>query len=93
MVLNSKLLFTLKEIIDFETWKMNLEDANEHGFPVWVKAYEARKGYGMPSVLPKDWSNLIKRMAGDDILFDAYHRLVFSRNPTQLKSRFACHGC
>lgn len=59
---------------------MNLDEANESGIPVWVKAYEARKGYGMPSVLPKDWSNLIKRMYKDDILFDKYHRFVFFMN-------------
>lgn len=64
----------MQAIIDHETWKLNLDEANFNDNPTWYKAYSARQAYKMPSLLPKDWDDLITRMTSDSNLFEAFFR-------------------
>ncbi|XP_014209092.1 sphingomyelin phosphodiesterase-like [Copidosoma floridanum] len=81
---------TSRSIIDYETWKMDLDEANQNGEPVWYKAYTARRAYNMSSLLPKDWDELIKRMAQNEDLFDIFHRNYFRDSPMRPSCDESC---
>lgn len=61
-------------VLDHETWKMDLGEANRIGKPMWHKAYTAKTLYKMPSLYPKDWDNLVTRMNDDQDLFNLFYR-------------------
>ena len=65
-------------MIDHETWVMNLDEANHpnnvHRNPRWYPLYSARRAFGMRSLLPVDWDNLVYRMVDDEQLFDKFYR-------------------
>jgi len=63
-------------VVNFETWKMDLDYANRNNNPVWYKSYDAKSTYGMNSLLPQEWDKLIYRMAENRTLFDIYHRYL-----------------
>ena len=63
-------------VIDHETWIMNLEEANRKGIARWYKLYSAKQAYGMRSLHPQEWDNLIYKMSEDDQLFQRYYRFV-----------------
>ncbi|UYV61789.1 SMPD1 [Cordylochernes scorpioides] len=61
-------------VLDHETYTMDLEEANRNDKPVWELEYTAKADLGMPSLTPKDWNDLISRMAKDDDLFQKFYR-------------------
>ncbi|XP_001600744.1 sphingomyelin phosphodiesterase [Nasonia vitripennis] len=77
-------------IVDHETWKMNLDEANQNDNPVWYKAYNARSAYNMSSLLPQDWDDLIRRMTTDRDLFETYHRNYYRNSPVRPKCDDRC---
>ncbi|KAL4223137.1 Sphingomyelin phosphodiesterase [Mactra antiquata] len=59
---------------DFTNYYLNLTKANLENVVVWEEEYSAREVYGMPSLFPKDWNDLIFRMKTDDELFQTFCR-------------------
>ena len=55
------------QVLDHETYIMNLTDANlnVNREPVWQLEYTARKAYNMTSIYAQDWSNLIDQALAD----------------------------
>ncbi len=63
--------------MDHDTYIFNLETANalypERG-PNYIKYYSAKEGLEIPSLFPKDYDSLIRRMASDDQFYAKYFR-------------------
>lgn len=78
---------TTREIIDHETWIMNMEKANTEAEqdPKWFKLYSARESYGMPNLRPKEWNNLIYRMTQDSNLFQQFYKFYHRDSPVSPK--------
>uniref|UniRef100_K1QR84 Sphingomyelin phosphodiesterase n=1 Tax=Magallana gigas TaxID=29159 RepID=K1QR84_MAGGI len=51
------------------SWAMNRSNK-----PVWQKEYSAKETYGLKTLFPEDWSELIYRMKANDTLFQTFHR-------------------
>ncbi|CAB0033583.1 unnamed protein product [Trichogramma brassicae] len=76
-------LKTNRAIIDHETWKINLDEANRNDNPVWYKAYSAKKAYNMKALSPKDWDDLLTRMDSNDELFDTFYMNHYRNSPVR----------
>ncbi|KAJ8939980.1 hypothetical protein NQ318_006162 [Aromia moschata] len=51
-----------QEVLDHETWTMNLKEANEgDNEPKWYKLYSAKDAYEMNSLEPSEWNKLIEK--------------------------------
>ncbi|XP_023316837.1 sphingomyelin phosphodiesterase-like [Trichogramma pretiosum] len=74
---------TNRAIIDHETWKINLDEANRNDNPVWYKAYSAKKAYNMKALSPKDWDDLLTRMDSNDELFDTFYMNHYRNSPVR----------
>ena len=70
-----------RRVIDHDTWIMNLDEANNSGNPRWYKLYNAKKEYGLTSLLPEDWSRLIDRMKNDSAIFELYYKNYHTDSP------------
>lgn len=53
------------QVLDHETYFMNLTDANLSLKPVWQKEYSALDDFNLPSLSPEDWDKLINYMLKD----------------------------
>lgn len=51
---------------------MNLTEANLSDKPEWKFEYSAKKAYGLESLQPQQWADLIQRFKTDDDLFQKY---------------------
>lgn len=65
---------TTRNVLDYETWVMNLTHANKYDAPHWYQLYTARRDLQLPSLDPRHWDQLVQRMARDPQLFARYHR-------------------
>ncbi|XP_058792159.1 sphingomyelin phosphodiesterase-like isoform X2 [Phymastichus coffea] len=81
---------TNRTIVDHETWKTNLDEANRNGEPAWYKAYSAKTAYNMTSLHPSEWSNLITRMLNDTDLFETFHRNYYRNSPVRPTCNYEC---
>ncbi|XP_011305839.1 sphingomyelin phosphodiesterase [Fopius arisanus] len=85
-----------RQVVDHETWIMNLDDANFHDSPTWYRLYSARDAYEMSSLRPDDWNSLINRMIDDADLFYVYYKHYHKNSPvrprcdTKCKKRLLC---
>lgn len=62
-------------MLDHETWIMDLNEANENeNEPTWRKLYSAKQAYGLDSLRPEKWNELIQRMVDDPTLFELFYR-------------------
>lgn len=64
----------MKTVVDHESWIMNLKEANLYDYPIWYKLYSARSAYDMQALRPKDWDELVAKLAADQTLFDSYYK-------------------
>lgn len=63
--------------MDHETWITDLGKANEpNSEPHWFKSYSAREAYGMETLKPEEWDNLIDAMAKDKDLFKLFYKYL-----------------
>jgi sphingomyelin phosphodiesterase len=53
------------QIVDHETWIMNLTQANELGEPKWFREYSAQEAFGLEDLSPQAWTNLVDEMLAD----------------------------
>ena len=62
--------------MDHETWITDLGEANRIRATdlTWFKLYSAKEAYGMRSLDPQSWDDLVMRMYDDRRLFDLYYR-------------------
>ncbi|XP_076032765.1 sphingomyelin phosphodiesterase-like [Oratosquilla oratoria] len=79
---------TTRDVLDYETWVMNLTHANTYDDPYWYKLYSARHDLQLPSLEPKHWHNLVHRMAHDPWFFAKFHRYQSQDSEAMLS-----HGC
>lgn len=57
---------------DYTNYYLNLTSANMYGNPVWQMEYNAKEAYGLTSLFPQDWNELIYKMKTDDRLFQTF---------------------
>ncbi|XP_015127559.1 sphingomyelin phosphodiesterase isoform X2 [Diachasma alloeum] len=72
-----------RQVVDHETWIMNLQKANARGFPTWKKLYSAQGAFGMPSLLPRDWDELLGEMMNNTKVFNRYYKYYYKDSPTR----------
>lgn len=68
------LISLMQDVLDYETWVMNLTHANQYNAPHWYHLYSARKDLHLPSLQPRHWHELVQRMSRDPALFQKYFR-------------------
>ncbi|XP_046645796.1 sphingomyelin phosphodiesterase-like [Daphnia pulicaria] len=64
-------------VLDFNTYIMNLTDANQKGSevdPVWYELYQAKQEYNLTDLTPQSMDELFQRMKADDALFQLYYK-------------------
>jgi sphingomyelin phosphodiesterase len=67
------------EVLDHETYMLNLTEANLTNKTEWTLEYRASESYGLKSLFAEDWNNLIANFMENKTLFDTYYR-HFDRN-------------
>ncbi|XP_071541344.1 sphingomyelin phosphodiesterase-like [Panulirus ornatus] len=77
---------TTRNVLDYETWVMNLTHANKYDAPHWYQLYSARHDLQLPSLDPHHWDQLVQRMAHDPQLFTKYHRYQVQDSDSALYS-------
>lgn len=65
------------QVLDHETYILNLTKANTEGKINWEHEYSAKALYNMTSLYPRDWDRLITRMKTDQTLLNTYNRLFY----------------
>uniref|UniRef100_A0A0C9R6Z6 Sphingomyelin phosphodiesterase n=1 Tax=Fopius arisanus TaxID=64838 RepID=A0A0C9R6Z6_9HYME len=79
-----------RQVIDHETWIMDLEKANARGFPTWRKLYNAKRAYGMQSLQPRDWDALLDKMIDNPNIFYLYYRFYYKDSPVRPQCDINC---
>jgi sphingomyelin phosphodiesterase len=51
--------------LDFTTMYLDLKDANQRNITEWKVEYDTKTEYGLDSLLPRDFDNLINKMLSD----------------------------
>lgn len=77
VILNQcKYFFVLQSVVDHETWIADISDANRirANHLSWFKLYSAKEAYGMTSLNPGTWDDLIMSMYKNKQLFNMYYR-------------------
>ncbi|CAN8018018.1 unnamed protein product [Ixodes persulcatus] len=64
------------EVVDHETYWMDLAATNRDDKPRWALQYAAKKHYGLKSLSPRHWHELAERFNKDDNLFQDYYRFM-----------------
>ena len=93
---------TTWQVLDHETYFMNLTEANLKGrneTPVWRLEYSARRAFNMTTLFPADWSALVDRASRDlngtdfNNLFKFFDKSsdVARECDEDCKKKFACH--
>lgn len=62
-----------RAILNHETYILDLVEANK-GNVKWKLEYSAKEAYGMKSLLPEDWDDLVHRMASNTTLFNTFYK-------------------
>ncbi|KAL9981127.1 hypothetical protein ACROYT_G009791 [Oculina patagonica] len=68
-------------VLNHETYILDLVEANK-GNVQWKLEYSAKDAYGMPSLLPEDWNNLVHRMASNQTLFNTFYKYFWKSAPS-----------
>nr|XP_023023027.1 sphingomyelin phosphodiesterase-like [Leptinotarsa decemlineata] len=77
-------LNSTREVLDHETWTMDLDKANkEDKDPTWYKLYTAKDAYAMESLKPEEWNKLVERMVNDQDLFDLFYKNYYRDSPVR----------
>ena len=65
---------------------MTEANANPDAPTEWKQLYSsAKQEYGLASMTPTEWNNLIERMETNDTLFSVYHKNYYRRTDTGIK--------
>jgi sphingomyelin phosphodiesterase len=68
------------QIVDTETWHVDLTAAYASGRMTASLLYSARNAYGMTSLFPEDWKALAGRIASDNATFELYSNFFHTGN-------------
>jgi sphingomyelin phosphodiesterase len=67
----------LQEVLDHETWTMNLDEANESSEdPKWYRLYSAKNAFAMESLRPAAWAKVIDRLVQNPDFFELFYKSV-----------------
>ncbi|XP_062511163.1 sphingomyelin phosphodiesterase-like [Corticium candelabrum] len=61
-------------VLDHATYILNLTEANLSDKPQWQFEYSAKAAYGMKTLYPQDWADLLDRMKANSTLQDLYNK-------------------
>jgi hypothetical protein len=71
----------LQEVLDHETWTINLDEANESSEdPKWYRLYSAKNAFAMDSLRPAAWAKVIDRLVQNPDFFDLFYKSVVPSN-------------
>lgn len=72
-------MFILQNVLNFETWYMDLLAANAQPSvdPVWTLLYDAKVEYALTDLSPASMDRLFTNMLTDDRLFNLYFKYAF----------------
>lgn len=62
------------QIVDHETYFLNLTRANAEDRAEWQFEYSARNDIPLDGLTPRDWSNYVDRMAQSPSEFESFYR-------------------
>lgn len=65
-------LLQLQALLDHESFWLNLTEANLNDKADWKFEYSAKAAYGLESLQPQQWAQLIQKFKTDDDLFQKY---------------------
>ncbi|RZC38634.1 sphingomyelin phosphodiesterase-like [Asbolus verrucosus] len=75
---------TTREIIDHETWTIDLEEANKsEEDPKWYRLYSAKNAFQLEALRPKNWANLIEKLVEDPDLFELFYKYYYRDSPVR----------
>ncbi|XP_072028383.1 sphingomyelin phosphodiesterase-like [Amphiura filiformis] len=85
----------LQMILDHQTYILYITEANLTDKPVWKLEYSAKMAYGMSSLLPSEWNNVVNKLENDNALFQKYYQYYFksyvtSACDTKCKAKMIC---
>ncbi|KAH9525406.1 Sphingomyelin phosphodiesterase [Bulinus truncatus] len=76
------------QVLDHETYFMNLSRANAENKITWEFEYSAKAAYNMTSLYPMDWENLIHTMSENNQILELYNKFYSkSRNSGECDSK------
>lgn len=75
---------TTRDVLDYETWVMNLTHANAFDAPYWYRLYTARRDLNLPSLQPRHWDRLTRKMMDQPHLFDQFRRYQVQDSDVEL---------
>lgn len=62
----------MQALLDHESFWLNLTEANLKDEAEWKFEYSAKEAYGLESLQPQQWAQLIQRFKTDDNLFQKF---------------------
>lgn len=68
-------------VLDYTSYYFNITAANLLNKSIWQQEYSAKDAFGMSSLLPADWADLVERFQQDDALFQQYYRYKYKLHP------------
>jgi sphingomyelin phosphodiesterase len=74
----------LQEVLDHETWTINLDEANESSEdPKWYRLYSAKNAFAMESLRPAAWAKVIDRLVQNPDFFDLFYKYYYRASPAR----------
>ncbi|XP_044255851.1 sphingomyelin phosphodiesterase-like isoform X2 [Tribolium madens] len=75
---------TTREILDHETWTIDLEEANKkNSDSKWYRLYSAKNAYKMDSLRPEAWAKLINDLVENPDLFELFYKHYYRDSPVR----------
>ncbi|XP_068906860.1 sphingomyelin phosphodiesterase-like [Tenebrio molitor] len=75
---------TTREVLDHETWTINLDEANESSEdPKWYRLYSAKNAFAMDSLRPAAWAKVIDRLVQNPDFFDLFYKYYYRASPAR----------
>ncbi|XP_065062750.1 sphingomyelin phosphodiesterase-like [Rhopilema esculentum] len=68
-------------VLDHLTYIIDLAKANKEEKLSWELEYRATEAFGMKSLSPSDWNDLVNRMNSDDALFQTFNKFFYKSHP------------
>lgn len=68
------------DVLNYETFTANVTQANHDSVPHFIKSYDAKSYFGMDSVTPYIFNQLIGKFKSDDSSFVDFHNRVYMSN-------------
>lgn len=69
----NRIAHAILQIVDHETYFLNLTQANAENRAEWQLEYSARKDIPLEELTPRHWSNYVDRMAQNPAEFERFY--------------------